>query len=343
MPRWTIPGGRIFGIPIRLHLFLLLFFLGELFHACRLFGWHGLWIGAIEWVLIYVFILMHELGHCFAGRHMGGEADEILLWPLGGLAMIGGVPRRAGPQVWVNIAGPLVNLAWCLVLGGVMLAAGLGREIVAAMPLVGSMTIPWPQTHGIVWFFVCYAFGANLLNMLFNLIPAYPLDGGKVLVWSLSTRIGYHRAAMLGTTIGYAFAILLGLTALFVGSVILALLAIFVWFWCRIERAALTAGGPHTEGDIFGYDFTGGYTTLESSGPDAPAARRRPPRARRPWFWQRWRAARAARDVERSMSEELAVRARVDALLEKITAGGMDALSDGEREFLKDASRRFGG
>lgn len=339
MPRWTIPGGRLFGIPIRLHLLLLLFFLGELIQAFRVFGWDALWIGPIEWLLIYVFILMHELGHCFAGRHMHGEADEILLWPLGGLAMISGVPRRAGPQVWVNIAGPLVNLAWCVVLGAVMLAGGLGREIVAAMPLFGNMTIPWPETHGVIWFFVCYAFGANLLNMLFNLIPAYPLDGGKVLVWSLSPRLGYHRAAMLGTTVGYAFALVLFFTGLVLGSVMLALLAIFVWVFCRWERAALQAGHAGVDDDVFGYDFTGGYTTLDASGPQAS---RRPRKARRPWFWQRWRAARATRERERSMSEELAVRARVDALLEKISTGGMGALSEGEREFLKDASRRYG-
>lgn len=337
---WTVPGGRVFGIPIKLHLFLLVFFLIELVHTCELFGWHGLWIGLLQWVLIYVFILMHELGHCFAGEHQGGEAEEILLWPLGGLAMIGGVPQRPGPQIITNIAGPAVNLMFCILFATIMWIGGMAKYITMAMPIFGSFSVPWPFASGvgIVWYLVCYAFAVNLLNMLFNLIPAYPLDGGKVLVWSLTKKFGYHRAAMIGTTVGFTFAILLGLAGLFMRRPMLVLLAIFLWFSCRMERSALSAGGAHMEGDIFGYDFSGGYTTLADSGPDAAPRRRR----RKPGPLRRWLDRRAARRREREMSEELAVRRRVDELLDKISQSGMDGLSDREKAFLKHASKRFG-
>jgi hypothetical protein len=257
--------------------------------------------------------------------------------------MIGGVPERAGPQIATNLAGPAVNLLLCVGLGTTLLLAGLGSEILAALPMIGHRFGHGPPSFA--WWLVSYAFGVNLLNMLFNLIPAWPLDGGKVLVWTLAGpfRYGYRRAAMIGTAMGMGFAVLLGMAGLVLFVPMLVLLAIFAWVACRWERSRITASGGFIEADVFGYDFSGGYTTLDASGPDAPSRRARAPRERRPWFWARWRAERAERERERAMSEELAVRARVDALLEKISTGGMGALSMDEKEFLKDASRRYGG
>lgn len=332
--RWTIPGGRVFGIPVRIHVFLLVFFAIEVIRAIDIFEWQGLWLGALMVALGYGCILLHELGHCFAGEHVGGHADQILLWPLGGLAFLEGLPQRPAPQIFTSLAGPAVNVVICIILGTILAVTGHAGEISAAMPIFGH-GLPWPSDVGIGWFLVTYTFGFNLLNALFNLIPAYPLDGGKILVWGLTTRMGYWRAAMAGTMVGMAFGIGLGIYGLFAREPMLLLLGIFVWVMCKYERTRLNAGGPGLDGDTFGYDFSQGYTSLERGHHQAP----REPRA--PGPIRRWLDRRAARRREREMTEELSVRRRVDELLQKINADGMGALSEREKSFLKDASKRF--
>jgi Zn-dependent protease len=314
---------------------LPVFFVTELIRAVRIFGWEGLWLGALMALLAYATTLTHELGHCFAGEKFGGHADSIMLWPLGGLAMLDGVPQRPAPQILTALAGPAVNVVECVILGIILAAAGRTGEIWAAMPIFGH-GLPWPESVGIAWFLVTYAFGFGLLNCLFNLIPAYPLDGGRVFVWALTTRMGYWHAAMKGTMVGMVFAIGMGVYGLIDRRPMFVLLAIFVWVMCKWERGRLQSAGPGIEGDVFGYDFSQGYTSLEGGGGQAPA---RPPR--KPGPIRRWLDRRAARRRERAVTEELAVRRRVDELLQKINADGMNALSEREKSFLRDASKRF--
>ncbi len=322
---WSLPAGRVFGIRIRLHLLLLILFAVELFRAFQWHGWNGAWLGPTFIGILFGTILLHELGHCFMGRHEGGEADEILLWPLGGLAMVGGVPRRSRPQILTAAAGPAVNLGIGVVLAAVLWLGGRADSIPAALPLVGSGGFP----YGWGWYLACYALAVNLSLLAFNLVPAFPLDGGKVLQWALVPRLGYSRATYVVTTIGYVFAFVLA-TLGFVLDTWLLVLALFIWVSCRWERAALEAEVGSPEGDLFGYDFSRGYTSLE-----------REEKPRRPGFFARWRARRAARQQRTDDARERDVRRRVDELLAKISSGGMNALTEPEKAFLKEASKRF--
>jgi Zn-dependent protease len=332
---WTIPGGRIFGIPVRLHLTLFIFFAWQVWRAVELLGTRGLWLGPVLILMAYVTTLLHELGHCFAGEHVGGHADQILLWPLGGLAFLEGLPQRPGPQIFTSLAGPAVNVAICIILGVILGVAGKAHGILPATPIIGTH-MPWPPDISLTWFLVCYAFGFSVLNAAFNLMPAYPLDGGKVLVWSLTPRMGYWRAAMVGTMVGMIFGGGLAIVGLFQMRPMLVLLGLFIGGASWLYRKQLAQAGPGLDGDTFGYDFSQGYTSLERS------AGGRPPREpRRPGPIRRWLDRRAARRREREMTEELAVRRRVDELLQKINDAGMGALSEREKTFLKDASKRF--
>ncbi|MCI0340944.1 MAG: site-2 protease family protein [Planctomycetales bacterium] len=311
---------------MRLHPVLLILCGVELVRALWYYGWNGLWLGPAFVLILYVTILLHELGHCFAGKHHGGEAEEILLWPLGGLATIGSVPRRPWPQIVTSAAGPAVNLGLGVALAGALWLGGRSDSIVAALPIVGSG--PYPYNWG--WYLVCYALGLNLGLMLFNILPAFPLDGGQVLRWGLSAWLGYPRATWVATTVGFFFAALFAIFG-FLLSPMLLLVAIFVWVFCRWERAALEAESGFLEADVFGYDFSQGYTSLDK------------PRAfpEKPGFFARRRARRAARRQMSQDAHERDVRRRVDELLDKINTAGMDALTEPEKSFLKEASKRY--
>src|ERR1041384_2554868 len=127
--------------------------------------------------LLWLFVVLHEFGHCFAARSVGGQADQILLWPLGGLAMVDH-PRRPWPEFVTVAGGPLVNVVLFLV-AGVLLAFGA----------FGAPYVPWNPFH--VWEFysswpaplswLALTFKLNLILFLFNMWPMYPMDMGRIL------------------------------------------------------------------------------------------------------------------------------------------------------------------
>lgn len=325
MLTWSIPAGRIFGIRIRIHFTLLGLFLIRLIDAFQAFGLQGAWVGAVFALLLYATVLLHELGHCFAGAHVGGDPDEVLLWPLGGLATIDGVPRRPGPQILVALGGPAVNVVLAGALAAAFALAGHADVVPGALPFFRGGPLP----AGWGWFFAEYALGMNLGLLLFNLLPAFPLDGGQAARWALTPRLGFSRATRLVTGLGYVLAVGLVIASFRWSQPMLVFLAIFIWVFCRWERAALEAEIGFPEADVFGYDFSQGYTSLDERAPRGPGPLRR-------WL-ERLRAKRRERD----MARELEIRRRVDDLLVKIGEGGLGSLTDGEKAFLKDASKRY--
>lgn len=172
----SLPAGSLFGIPIRLSYTLPLLFvvalLAEAFSSWAAFGWAALMYGPI----LLGTVLIHELGHALAARRVGGHADGILLWPLGGLAYVG---HDCGPKadLWIALAGPLTHipqfLVWFAILFPVYHAAYGSWDV--------SLAIPYPDLH----FGLAVVAGACQLNIglvLFNLfLPAFPLDGGRIL------------------------------------------------------------------------------------------------------------------------------------------------------------------
>ncbi|WIA08768.1 hypothetical protein OEZ85_008191 [Tetradesmus obliquus] len=178
------PSRCCFGIPVRLH-YLFIVFLALQVVGSILYG--GLW--PLYWFLLLgpillVTVLVHELGHSLAARQVGGRVEGILLWPLGGLAFIG---HDKGPKadMWVAFAGPLTHIP--------MTAFWVGLLIAATYIAYGTTAIqlawPYPLTYKNLGVAVCV--GSILLNIslfAFNLlVPAYPLDGGRILVDSLLT------------------------------------------------------------------------------------------------------------------------------------------------------------
>ncbi len=183
--------GELFGIRIRLHWTMLL--IGLLAFAR---GFDPLI--ALMLLILFLTVLTHEFGHCFAARGVGGKADEVLLWPLGGLAFTSGTTRSPATFVWVALAGPLTHLP--LALGLALLLAGFGHPVTLTdlNPLAADNYPKSDLLHNIVYF----AFRLQVLLFCLNMLPAYPLDGGQVLFGLLAGRVDLPRLALLCAALG---------------------------------------------------------------------------------------------------------------------------------------------
>jgi Zn-dependent protease len=213
---WSARLGRIFGIPVRVHWTMLLLLL--------VFSWSsglgGMIAAGISLVLLFGSVLAHELGHALTARAFGIGTSEILLLPIGGVAKIEQEPRSGRQEVVIAGAGPLVSL--CL--------AGL-----AALPtlLVGPVGVLHGVGSMLMW--------SNLMLGLFNLLPAFPLDGGRILRGALRERRGMVAATRIAASIGRWLALPMALAGVVWGSVSLVVIAAFVWLAGRSEQRLVEA------------------------------------------------------------------------------------------------------
>lgn len=218
MMTWTWKIGRIAGIDAHVHASFLLL-LG--WAAWSSYTGGGTWFAALMGVvfLLTVFgsVLLHELGHALTARRFGIRTRQILLLPIGGVAQLEGEPRTPRQELLVALAGPAVNFVIAAVL-----ALWMALGFVPTTGLFGALLV------------------ANLSIGLFNLIPAFPMDGGRVLRALLAERMGGFRATQLAVKIGKVAAITLGIVGL-ATSWMLTLVAVFVWFAADAEARR---GGP---------------------------------------------------------------------------------------------------
>ena len=169
--------------------------------------------GAFEYLALFGIVLMHEFGHALACRQTGGQADTIVLWPLGGIAFVK-PPPRPGAYLWSIAAGPLVNVVLFPVF------------TFFAFVLV---SLHWKTVHPDFYNFVITVFVMNGFLLFFNLIPVYPLDGGQILRGVLWFKIGPIRSLKVASVVGFAGAILFAIWAISSRSIWLGILGFFVF------------------------------------------------------------------------------------------------------------------
>jgi Zn-dependent protease len=427
---WSFPLGRLFGINIRVHLtFPLVAIALVLRVAFQKDTLPLLWLEAcILMALLFASVLLHEFGHCFGARAVDGDATEVLLWPLGGLASAE-VPHTPRAHFLMTAAGPAVNLFLCLFLC-LLLAAGTlvpsfkpwsdpyfpvaynwtdhawygckqGREDfnkftayqtedgkyvsyldventdhgpvdtknnnrpLKAVPVhpddvvllktddgklsTENPTGPYgvtndkekkgpavlvraePMGRGLLWVNLSRLFWVNWFLLLLNLVPAFPLDGGRLLQSVLWWRADYRQGTLAAIFVGFLMMLVFAVLSIVLYEPIILGLALFMYLACRRQWIVLETGG---EESLFGYDFSEGYTSLER---DQPAP---PPRRRQSWL-QRWLQRRAERKMRREQEQREAEERRMDELLEKVQRVGMQGLTDEERRFLIRASARY--
>jgi stage IV sporulation protein FB len=218
---WSLNIGSIAGTAVRIHITFLLF-LGWIFGAAYVSGGAAsAWTGLIFILLVFLCVLLHEFGHIFTARAFGVRTPDVVLLPIGGVARLERIPEKPLQEFLIAIAGPAVNIVIALILIG-FAGADIGSN--AAMAAIDNDKVSMVDRLATV----------NLFLALFNLIPAFPMDGGRVLRAILSSRLGFVRATEIAAVIGQGFAFLLGFLGLFYNP-ILIFIAIFVYLAAASE------------------------------------------------------------------------------------------------------------
>ncbi|MBI5385687.1 MAG: M50 family metallopeptidase [Verrucomicrobia bacterium] len=170
----------------------------------------------LEYLSLFFIVMLHEFGHALACRQVGGTANQIVLWPLGGVAYVS-PPQRPGPMLWSIAAGPLVNVVLFPIFGGlVLLAQFLG----------------WPEELRDAYRLIVSVWGLNGLLLIFNLLPVYPLDGGQILRSLLWFVVGRARSLMAAAIVGFVgVAAMIGL-ALWIRDPWLVVMSVFILVNC---------------------------------------------------------------------------------------------------------------
>jgi Zn-dependent protease len=274
--------------------------------------------------MLFVVILLHEFGHCFAARWTGGSADEIVMTPLGGLAMAMAV-RRPWPTFVTVAGGPLVNVIICLF-------CGLGLYLIIGIWPLG----PWNfgdafrYVRDPGWFqvadYLFWLYSISYALLLFNLLPVFPLDGGQLLQSILWKPMGYYRSMILTLNIGLVGSVLMMMVGLATfgrmgGGLLLMLIGLSCFMNCFRLRAVMKAEGPwaFSEEDAVGFDV-GSYAA------ETKARRRKNDRAER--------RMKQLRETEASEQQ------KIDAILAKVSASGMNSLTWVEKRALRRATEQ---
>ena len=213
---------RLFGIDVYLHWYWFLMAVYQIStHDNRysFIGWN-----VAEYLALFAIVLTHEFGHALACRQVGGQANLILLWPFGGVAYVS-PPQRPGATLWSIAAGPLVNVAL------VPIFAGLNYM---------SRALGWPTTMHDVHVFLWTIQFINIVLLVFNLLPVYPLDGGQILRSVLWYPFGRARSLMIASIVGFiglAGLLLLAVVEKSVWMGILALVIVLPSCWRGFQEA----------------------------------------------------------------------------------------------------------
>lgn len=222
--KWSLKLGRLLGIDVYVHFTFL-----------ALLGFIGLshWLagrslaaaanGMIFFLGLFGCVLLHEYGHALAARRYGIATRDITLLPIGGLARLERMPDKPYQELAVALAGPLVNV----VIAGSLV---LGLTFTGAWQPLASLT----TTSGNL---IERLLVVNVFLAVFNLLPAFPMDGGRVLRSLLAMRLEYARATRIAARVGQGMAVLFGFAGLF-GNPMLFLIAVFVWIGAAQEAAA---------------------------------------------------------------------------------------------------------
>lgn len=223
---WSLTIGRIAGTDIRLHLTFLLFlvWIGLSDYLQR--GTAAAVDSIVFMLLVFLCVTLHEFGHIAMARHFGIRTPRVILSPIGGIASMERMPEKPRQELLVALAGPLVNVVIALLL---MALFGLGLSSITA---IGFDTATLAERLLVV----------NVVLVLFNMVPAFPMDGGRVLRAVLAMNLGAPRATALAARIGQGFAFLFVLLGLFYNP-ILIFVGVFIYFAAASEEQSASFTG----------------------------------------------------------------------------------------------------
>lgn len=312
--QWAVPLYTAWGIRVRVHILFIIFSLVGLISSIDPNGL-GLVYAAFGMVCLFVLVLLHEYGHCLACRWVGGEADDILMWPLGGLASCRPPPGWRAELV-TTIGGPAVNVVLVPVLALPLVAVTRDIACVAFNPFdwrSGFLAAVLPSTgQQPMWLaFLWWAYMSNLALLLFNvLVPMYPMDGGRMVRALLWWRLGRSRASRIAATMGLVGAMALAVVGVVTENNTLIGVALFGGVTCWFELRTLK--------------FIDDGGEEESRYAQALASQR-----------AEQDRDRAVQRRARKAREEAAHQQEVDRILSKIATTGMASLTEKEKRTLR--------
>ena len=219
---WSINLFRIRGILLAIHFSFFLLLGINAYSGWTDAGWRGLWWDTAILMAFFVCVVLHELGHCFTAMHFGIGVRRILLMPIGGMAEFDDIPRQPTRELRITLAGPAVNFVIAALLWVVLPRAGNGHPDAMTAGNFGRMLMQW-----------------NLAMGLFNLLPAFPMDGGRILRALLASRLPYLRATFWAATVGKVICVIGAIVGAFQQPLLLALFG-FIFIVGEMEyRAAV--------------------------------------------------------------------------------------------------------
>lgn len=216
----------VIGIPVRVHITLLILLPLLALQFAPWFGSAGFFFGLLCAAGVFICVALHELGHSWVALRKGCHVHEIMLLPIGGVAKMTSLPTRPRDEFLVAAAGPATSALLallCRILGGALAAVGAAHAAIAVYILAA----------------------VNLALFLFNLLPSFPMDGGRIFRALLSPRLGRLQATRLAARIGRIMAVAFGLYGLYRGNLILILIAVFVYNAAGAEYRAMAAQHMH--------------------------------------------------------------------------------------------------
>jgi len=316
---WSFPIGTWFLAQVRVSIFLPVLFLVFWAH-------YSLGLGFALFAILFLSVFLHEMGHVVACRMSGGEADQIVLWPLGGL-----VPCAPGPSVSARVmtilGGPVVNLLLCTItLPAVIWSEHLGTSLNPFKLPAVDLSNHFGQAVLLLMFSV------NWLLLLINLIPVLPLDGGKILQIILSRRFDETVVHMILINVGFwlgGLGMVIGLCSSSVWVVFFSALLLML----NLLEFTTVSREDSFDDSIFGYDFSQGYTSLERSSGNVTE--------KQVGYFQRWREKRQNQKELREREKSLDAEKQLDLLLHKVHEFGLESLTPKERQQLNQVSARY--
>lgn len=320
----SVPLGTWWGIRVRVHASLVLLIGVQLLMASTREG-VGIQNALTSSAILFGLVLAHEFGHCTGARMVGGHAEDILLWPLGGLASIE-TPRRPWPAFVGTVCGPLVNVVVCAGTGLALLALTHFQYRLPMDPLLpfaggrelSESTLAFYVTSQATYY-LWWIYSTSWMLLVFNLLPIFPMDGGRMMQEILWPFVGYRRSMNFACITGMVGAVLLaavGLARLASGGgSLLIFLGVCGFMACYQMRMMLQADG--------GEDYSEPW---EGGGGVYPPKRK----VRKGWF----------RDASRRAANERAEQAKIDAILTKVHERGLHSLNWWEKRTLRKATEK---
>lgn len=215
---WSLRLFRIAGTDVKVHVTFLL--------LLGFFWLQGGTAAALMLLGIFGCVLLHEFGHIAMARRFGVRTPDVILLPIGGVARLERMPDEPRQELLIALAGPIVTLV-------------IAAALYAWLASTGSPPPLVPGLYGLPGGFLEELYRINVLLLLFNLIPAFPMDGGRVLRAMLASRLGLARATRIAASIGQMLAFGMGFYALSQGQLLLVLIAFFIFLGASSEATAV--------------------------------------------------------------------------------------------------------